>query len=108
MKEKEEDIKDISHVLEFFNRTTKALDVMKEQHKKDAYMLICVETVNVDGEERQLSHVAMGGNSSTLRRAVFQGLKEDENFNSVVFQAAGKFAKNEIIKGLFEDKEGDE
>lgn len=49
MKEKEEDIKDISHVLEFFNRTTKALDVMKEQHKKDAYMLICVETVNVDG-----------------------------------------------------------
>lgn len=75
MKEKEEDIKDISHVLEFFNRTTKALDVMKEQHKKDAYMLICVETVNVDGEERQLSHVAHGRQLQHLKESGFPRLE---------------------------------
>ena len=112
MKEKEEDIKGISHVLEFFNRTAKALNVMGEQHEKNAYMLICVEAVNDKGEERLLSHVAIGGSNKTLESAIYQGLKEDKDFNSVVFNASGRFAKDEIFKGLIkaakETKEGKE
>lgn len=109
MKKKEEDIKGISHVLEFFNRTAKALNVMKEQHEKNAYMLICVEAVNDKGEEKLLSHVTFGGDSKTLEGAIYQGLKEDKDFHSVLFNATGRFAKDEIFKGLIKAaKEGKE
>lgn len=100
MKQKEEDIKDISGVLEFFNRTKKALDVFAEQDEKNSYMLICVEKVNVDGEERMLSHTALGGSKGTLERAIYQAMYEDKDFKDTVLPSVGRYSMERVIGKL--------
>jgi len=97
MKLKEEDIKDISGVQEFFNRTQKALDVFAEQDEKNSYMLICVEKVNVDGEERTLSHIALGGSKGTLERAIYQAMYEDKDFKDTVLSSVGRYSMERVL-----------
>lgn len=106
MKEKEEDIKDISNVLEFFNRTNKALEVFAEQDEKNSYLLICAEKVNVDGGERILSHVTIGGRQGTMESAIYQGMKEDKAFKKTILRGAGRYSIERVLSKA-KGKEGE-
>lgn len=106
MKEKEEDIKDISNILEFFNRTTKALGVFKEQSEGNAYMLICVEDVTVNGEKKELTHVSMGENNDNLILAINQSIKKDKDSKRIFMTAAGMYSMQRLEQ-ILKSKEGE-
>lgn len=109
MKLEAKDIKDISGVMEYFDRTQKALSVFAEQSQGNAYLLICVEDVKEDGEKKELTHVAMGGNKKELVNAICQSMKEDVNSKAVFMEAAGKYAIARLAKlsKSSEEKEGE-
>lgn len=105
MKQREEDIKNVSNVLEFFNRTAKALDVFAEQSEHNSYMLICVEDVTVNGEGEELTHIVMGGDRNELISAIYQSMKEDKDSRRIFIKAAGMYAARKVFE---KQKEGGE
>lgn len=106
MKVEEKDIKEVSSVIDFFNRTEKASKVFAEQNSQNAYMLAFVEEVTVNGRKMVLTHQAFAGNKKNLCNALAQGMKDDKTCEAVLMGAAGKFAKSKIEQFLKNSEEG--
>ena len=100
MKLERKDIEGVSKIDKFVKRTTDASDVFVEQNKQNAYMIVYVEEVDVNGEKKLLTHASFGGNVKNLSNAISQCMKECEKTEAVIMTAAGTFARSQITEAL--------
>lgn len=106
MKVEQKDIKEVSTVIDFFNRTEGASKVFAEQNEQNAYMLVFVEEVTVNGRKQLITHQAFAGNKKNLCNALVQGAEDNKICEVVLMGAAGKFAKSKIKEIYNKVKEG--
>lgn len=100
MKLERKDIEGVSKIDKFVKRATDASDVFVEQNKQNAYMIVYVEEVDVNGEKKLLTHASFGGNVKNLSKAINQCMKENEKTEAVIMTAAGTFARSQITEAL--------